>query len=138
MTAGRPSKFTQTVANEILNRLSAGESLRKICSEESMPSFQTVHTWLNSNTEFLDQYQRAREIQADVRADEVYDLPFDCEKSGLEASYTKLKMDGAKWAASKGNPKKYGDTTTLKGDKDNPLFPLATLLDERISKRETK
>lgn len=106
---GRSSDYTESVAKEICKRLASGQTLRAICRDESMPSAPTVYAWLVNNESFLKLYRESRTIQADIWAEEVRDLPYECEAAGLDASYTRLKMDGNKWAASKGNPTKYGD-----------------------------
>ena len=49
----------------IIEGICAGESLRKICKAPGMPNRATVHRWLLSDTDFCDQYARAREIQAE-------------------------------------------------------------------------
>jgi len=106
---GRSSEYTEEMGILICERLAAGESLRSICRDESMPSAATIYAWLVRNESFLKLYRESRDIQADLWAEEVRDLPYECEALGLDAAYTKLKMDGNKWAASKGNPTKYGD-----------------------------
>ncbi|HET6608852.1 MAG TPA: terminase small subunit, partial [Rhodopila sp.] len=67
---GRPSSFTQEVADAICVRLMDGESLREICAEEEMPDRVTVYRWLQSSEAFRNQYAHARDVQADTYADE--------------------------------------------------------------------
>jgi hypothetical protein len=43
---GRPSTYSFERAEFICERLAYGESLRQICSDESMPSRRTVFQWL--------------------------------------------------------------------------------------------
>src|SRR5262249_23209911 len=57
---GRPSTFTQTVADELCRRLADGETLRAICRDPGMPGKTTVMQWLAEQPEFRDQYARAR------------------------------------------------------------------------------
>jgi hypothetical protein len=102
---GRPSRFTQAIADEICERLSRGESLRTICEDDHMPGRATVHRWLGESKAFQDQYARAREIQADYYADRIVDDAM----VATDAQIGRLRMDALKWAASKLAPKKYGD-----------------------------
>lgn len=102
---GRPSKFTQTVADEICERIAQGESLRKICDDKHMPAAKTVDRWLADGGEFCQQYARARERQADHFAEELIEIA-DTES---DASKARNRIDARKWAASKLAPKKYGD-----------------------------
>lgn len=131
----RPTDYNPEIALIICSRISEGETLRAICREPGMPTRQTIFTWTDKHKEFLDQYRRAREFQADAHADEVRDLPYECEALGLDASYTKLKMDGCKWSSSKGNPKKYGDRTIHAGDEESPVVIKNTVDDSEVLKR---
>lgn len=124
MTAGRPSDFTQEIADTICERIADGESLRSICNGEDMPNKATVFRWLAGNDTFRDQYARARETQADALFDEILaiaDTPQIGEKrkvkedGGVEVStgdmieHRRLQVDARKWMAGKLRPKKYGD-----------------------------
>lgn len=129
---GRPSSFTQEIADLICERLADGESLRSICSGENMPSRTTVFRWLPENQTFRDQYARAREAQADLLADEILEIADDSagdkiKLHGIEVlnseyvQRSRLRIDARKWIASKLAPKKYGDKLELAGDKESPL-----------------
>lgn len=76
---GRPSIFSTSVVSEICVRIAAGESLRRVCKTERMPAFCTVMRWLaeDEHKGFRDQYARARELQADLLADEVLEIADD-------------------------------------------------------------
>jgi hypothetical protein len=120
---GRPSTFTQAIADEICERLAEGESLRAICAGDDMPNKATVFKWLIADKAFSDQYARAREAQADALADEIVyiaDTPQIGQKSvskatGLEITeadmieHRRLQVDARKWMTGKLAPKKYGD-----------------------------
>lgn len=130
MTAGRPSEYSDEVADVICNRLVEGESLRRICMGDDMPSAAAVFRWLASNERFREQYACAREAQADTYADEIVDIADDGandymgedEKyNGDAVARSKLRVDARKWVASKLKPKKYGDKQLVGSDPDNPL-----------------
>lgn len=70
---GRPSIYTPELADAILDRLAAGESLRQVCTAESMPDRSTVLRWLTRHEDFQARYQRAREVQADAWLDAIAD-----------------------------------------------------------------
>ena len=103
--AGRPSKFTQELADTICERIMNGESLRSIVSDEGMPTRSTVHKWLDENKLFSDQYARAKDNQADTLADEIMFIADNAE----DVQKARLQVDTRKWIASKLKPKKYGD-----------------------------
>ena len=116
---GRPSKFSQEIADRICVELSKGKSLRKICEADDMPEDTSVRRWLakEENTAFRLQYARARQEQADHYADEIIDIS-DTEEDPQKA---KVRIDARKWVASKLKPKKYSERMMLAGDEENPL-----------------
>jgi hypothetical protein len=135
---GRPSSFTQEVADAICVRLMDGESLREICASEEMPDRVTVYRWLQSSEAFRNQYAHARDVQADTYADETKAIADDgsndwMEKFGKDGesigwqvngeavARSRLRLDQRKWHASKLAPKRYGDRVDLGGVADAPL-----------------
>ena len=134
---GRPSSFTQEVADYICTELGKGRSLRKILQEDGMPSYQTVYSWLAAHPHFLDQYTRAREEQAETLADEIVDIADETpemnpiidrngeliriEMHSAYLQWQKQRIEARKWTAAKLRPKKYGDRVTMAGDAEAPL-----------------
>ena len=132
---GRPSIYSDGLAHEICKRLGDGESLRKICQSEGMPDKATVMNWLTTKPDFLDQYARAREIQAETQFDEIIDivdqppeLSYVTGKNGelvevkFDATYVawmKLRVDTRKWTAARMS-RKYNERITPAEDKNDP------------------
>ncbi len=110
---GRPSKYSDEMAEEICEKIANGRSLRSICAEDGMPTTSTVCKWLIENKEFSEQYARAREKQADYFAEEIIEIADSAEAESAAVSKAKLQIDARKWAASKIAPKKYGDKAEL-------------------------
>ena len=125
-SAGRPSSFTQEIADAMLARLSVGESLRSICEEDGFPSKVTVLHWLSANIEFRTQYSHAKELAAEAIAEELFEISDDgrndwmqrlafkgalpsWEPCGEHINRSRLRVDTRKWYLSKIMPKKYGD-----------------------------
>jgi len=73
-SGGRPSSYGTELADEICERLACGESLRTICADDGMPHRTTVIRWLARYESFCERYELARQIQADVWRDAIYDL----------------------------------------------------------------
>lgn len=133
---GRPEIWDQVIADRICAEISTScKSLRTICLDEGMPSVGTVLKWLREDKEnFLAQYTRAKEEQADFMAEEMIDIADDgtndtlhTDKGALEnkewTNRSKLRVETRKWIASKLKPKKYGDKVTqeLTGADGAPL-----------------
>ena len=116
---GRPSGYSEDVADTICQELMAGKSLRTICSMEGMPAASTVYSWLRQYPEFSQRYARAREVQADVLADEILEIA----DSDLDPNRARVMIDARKWLAGKLRPKKYGDRVELdhKVDGNQPM-----------------
>ena len=123
---GRPSTYTQELANKICAELAMGISLRSVCRDKDMPCIATVFNWFRTKEAFLEQYTRAKEESADALVEDMLDIADDStndymeqiDKDGNTEGYklngeniqrSKLRVDTRKWAASKLKPKKYGD-----------------------------
>ncbi|TJV42394.1 MAG: terminase small subunit protein [Mesorhizobium sp.] len=135
----RPSEFTQEIADAICQRLAEGNSLRSICLDEDMPAKSTVLSWLlkHEHAAFLDQYTRARELQADTHVDEMPDIADDgsndyITKTNADGSTyeqvnsehiqrSRLRIDTRKWIAERMRPKKYGSKVALTDGEGGPL-----------------
>lgn len=126
--------YDAEIAAVILTRIADGQSLRTICSDKDMPSRELVRRWLLDNPEFVGQYARARDEQADTYADEIAAIADERppmvgdtnHQAGESASadgntrmdsafvaWQRLRIDSRKWVASKLKPKKYADKLDL-------------------------
>jgi hypothetical protein len=151
---GRPTIFTQHIANVICMRIAEGESLREIVKTEGMPDRTTVYDWLLRDETFANQYTRAREEQADTLADEILaiadedpEINYIRDKHGNVVdikidsgyvAYQRQRIDSRKWIAMKLKPKKYGDKLALGGDAENPLELGNTMFGELLKNVELK
>lgn len=113
---GRPSKYSDEMAEKICEKIANGRSLRSICAEDGMPPMKTIYRWLEANEGFRHQYARAREKQADYFAEEIIEIADSAEAESAAVSKAKLQIDARKWAASKIAPKKYGEKLELDAD----------------------
>lgn len=78
---GRPSSYTQELADEIIELIRNGYSEREICKKRGMPSLKTLWNWKDKYPEFLHQSARARADSADFyndrrmkKAEELYEI----------------------------------------------------------------
>ncbi len=139
---GRPSLYTEALAAKICRRLAEGESLRAICADKAMPAISTVMGWLFNGKyeDFSEQYTRARQAQAELRADEIIDIADGAEHGASEAvQAARLRVDARKWVAAKLLPKKYGDKLQHTGEGGGPIRvrpDLSKLTDEELNALE--
>ena len=128
---GRPTKYSKPIIDEILIRIVEGESLNKILKDERLPCMATVFSWLTDDTkpEFLDKYNKAKELQAEYYADELIDIADDAANdyqdkvlatgevvqivNSEHIQRSRLRVDTRKWVAAKLLPKRYGDKQEL-------------------------
>ena len=66
---GRPSTYTQEIADKIIDLIEQGYSERKIAQMEGMPGSSTIQNWKDTHPDFLERSARARKKSADVYND---------------------------------------------------------------------
>lgn len=104
--------------DRILEGLADGRSLRSICREDGMPSVSTVMRWLGQDTDWQEQYTRARAAGDDAMAEDIQDI---ADSEDLDPNDRRVRIDARKWLLGKRQPKKYGEKVTHAGDTENPL-----------------
>jgi hypothetical protein len=141
LSLGRPSGFSQEIADQVCEALAEGKSVRTICRQPWAPDMRTIFRWLDRFDEFRQQYARACEMRADAIFEEALEIADTCllgEKRVVEGKGDKqtvtlttadmversrLQVETRKWFLSKLMPKKYGDkqetqVTVINGDPD--------------------
>ncbi|MFD2677004.1 terminase small subunit protein [Camelimonas lactis] len=140
---GRPTCYTQELADHICAELATGKSMRTVCRATDMPAMSTVFLWLRERRDFSEQYARAKVEAADALVEEIMDIADDAtndwmethDKDGNAVGYrlngehvqrSRLRIDARKWVAAKLKPKKYGERLDLdnSGQPSNPLAEL--------------
>lgn len=124
---GRPSIYSEELADTICSRLAGGETILRMCkNDENLPCEKTVYSWLMQPDKqyFLQSYHQAREIQAERMAEELIDIADDgindwmmredpnnpgYTVNGEHIQRSKLRVDTRKWVSARLLPKKYGD-----------------------------
>jgi hypothetical protein len=110
---GRPTEYTQKVADRICEQIAQGYSLRGIVSfDPHVPGRATVHRWLRENPEFRDQYAQAQER----RADAYFDMALEVACYEPDVQRARLIVDTLKWSAGRLSPKRYGRHVPSEGD----------------------
>lgn len=120
-----PVKYSPKLAAAVCERIAAGESLRAVCAEPGMPSFQAFLRWTADNRDGLRAlYSIALDMRAQYFADEIVELADRVEIgtrtkvrtdgvveqiTGDMVERSRLRVDARKWVASRLAPKRYGD-----------------------------
>lgn len=128
----------ETSLETILLRVENGEAIRTILKEKGMPSSKTFYEWLDSDELKVKRYARATTLRAKDIFEEMLEIADDSSSDMLstergemgnmvKVQRDKLRIDTRKWALSKLEPKKYGDSVKLTGDADNPIQSKLTI-----------
>lgn len=127
------------IINELCKRVSCGEYVSKICEAPGMPPKSTFYYWLVKYPEVREKYESARLNRIETKEEEFRELieKSPSDKGSLKKLELQLKVE--MWMMEKINPLKYGQKTTLQGDKNNPItISVASALDERIAARNAR
>ena len=115
---GRPSGYTPEIGEKICSRIAEGESIRSIVKDKEMPSSSMIFRWLldENKKSFRDQYEIARNIQAETMFEELIEI---ADRQEQDVMRDRLRVDTRKWYLSKVLPKKFGEKLdfTTGGDK---------------------
>lgn len=141
---GRPSIYSQGLADKVCEKIAEGYSMRSVCAFEGLPSISTVFKWIRENKEFAQQYARATEERTEAMSEEILDIADDGSNDFMvitkgKGSYevenkevtnrSRLRVDTRKWLMSKMKPKKYGDKLDLTSDGKALPTPLLAHID---------
>lgn len=141
---GRPSRYTDEIAAEILSRIAKGETLRSICREDHMPSWNTVYAWRESVPGFSERLARARDDGEEAIAQECMEIADSAKNDWMEThgqddvgyklngehvQRSKLRIETRLKLLAIWNPKKWGAKVDLNHGVQ-PENPLAKLLEQ--------
>jgi len=135
---GRPSAYSDKIADAICERMLEGESLMKICSSDQMPSRASVYRWFDARPDFEARCARAREGLADYLLDRIEQMADATTEENVQSQ--KVKISTAQWRAMKMAPRIYGDRsrTELTGADGGPINIKATTIDARQLEPEAR
>jgi hypothetical protein len=100
-----PSRF----ADEIIEAISNGESLRAWCRVKGRPTFTTVYDWISKDEQFALRFKEARRRGFDAIADECKVIASSQPNDQLDLNWKKLQIDTALRLLGKWDPSRYGD-----------------------------
>lgn len=144
---GRPTKYTQELADSICKEIAIGRSIRSVCLADDMPDVTTVFKWIREKPEFSLQYARACDERTESQQEILIEMgdeaikhaeTADSRAANAVVSAYKLKADNLKWSMSKMKPKKYGDKLDLTSDGEKIAVMPAELYAKRNTSSGTK
>jgi len=110
---GRPVEpVPQDIADELVEWISEGKTLRQFARQAGKPSYSTIYAWMKKDAALSERIACARESGQDAIAEECLEIIDTAQDANLGKArvWTRLQLL-AKW-----NPKKYGDTMKHTGE----------------------
>ena len=129
----RPSIFTEELAKDICARIAEGESVRSIARDNEMPTASTIFKWRLDIDTFSEQYDNAKDIGLEVRAEEIEEIA----EEHKDVQRAKLIIDTKKWNMSKLKPKRFGDKMDVTSDGKALPTPILNYVHSDNSNKET-
>jgi hypothetical protein len=147
--------YTEDLATEICERISAGELLINICRDTHMPTVRRCSAWLKSEADFQALYNIAIADRLTIFEEEVISIADDAArdmKEIMKAGKKIMVQDAEVIARAKlrvevrfrhlkaGRPQKWGDSTTLitKSEDENIAEMPLSELEKKIAELEHK
>ncbi len=137
-----PTKRTKEIEQEILSRLSKGETLSEICRDAHMPSVQSYREWCRSDKTLEIAHGKARDDGFDAIAEECLRIAEDGANdwmtknagdatgwlmNGEHVQRSKLRVETRLKLLAKWDPRRYGDKTQVTGDGGGPVLGTLTV-----------
>lgn len=129
---GGQTKYSEALFKAICFDISTSSRGTKHICESHGITYPTLYNWINNDEELFKQYARAKDMQADMLAEEIISIADDGSNDTVETfdkngnpieienkewtNRSKLRVDARKWVASKLKPRKYGDKVDLTTD----------------------
>lgn len=119
MTARAKGHYVKRTGDLICEQIALGKTLQQALDKVGYlaPTIARFWRWLEDFPEFRDQYERARQLSADMNADrmqEIGEKVIDPGNVKAAAAY-KVYIEVLKWNAEMRNAAKYGKNREVKG-----------------------
>lgn len=126
--------YSPELAEKVCLLLVEGNTVAEIERMEGMPSARSIWRWAWKHPDFYEALDKAREFGAHAMNYKLLQRIEDSELTPGALIKLKILTDQYRWFIGKLNQRKYGERTTIAGDKDNPLtLNIASALDARIA-----
>ena len=117
---GRPPEAVPgDIAEELVEWISQGKTLREYCRQPGKPAWRTVYAWMEKDVDFYARIAHARELGHDAIAEETLEIIDTFPMEAVSDSGSRLDSGHVAWLKNrveqrmkllaKWNPKKYGD-----------------------------
>ena len=130
--------YKPEIVGKICELVATGSNLNQIENLDGMPDAATVYLWLVRYPEFKERYEAARLARLETYEDEQERKILATKPDMAELKKLEIWLKKQWLFMEKLNPKKYGQSSTIRGDKDSPLtVNIAAALDHAIAQHAT-
>jgi hypothetical protein len=107
---GRPVQpVPRETADEIVEWIEQGKTLRDYCRQPGKPHYNTVYQWLDKDEEFNVRFVRAREVGYEALAQECQAIADENCLDQVDVGRNRLRVETRLKLLAKWWPQKYGD-----------------------------
>lgn len=111
---GSLSSYSPERGEAVCARIAAGESVLSIGADPAMPCAVTIYNWVRREAGFLEMYEQARSVAADLMFDLAWDIALETTEETVRAD--RLRIQTLRWKTAMQAPKKYGVRRPLTPD----------------------
>ena len=116
---GRPTTYTDKLAERIIERIMSGESVADIVKDPAMPANSTLYKWLAEKRTFSESYAHALEFRTHLKAEQRHsileDAMLELAQGNMPEGFNfnvwgnlvKEKIRAIEWDAERLAPRKY-------------------------------
>ena len=104
---GRPSKYSEALADRICEAMINGRDLMSICNSSGFPDRKSVYRWAAQYPDFAARLESAREALGDLAAYEIGRIAANCTPESAVSD--RVKLAALQWRASRLAPRKYSE-----------------------------
>ena len=133
---GRPSAYTEEIADIICERMINGENISQICADPMMPSRAAIYRWRASHPDFDARCARAREALAEFLLDKIEAMADETTEANVNSQ--RLKISTAQWRAEKMAPRIYGPRVNTEISGSATVNVQQTTIDVRLLSPEAR
>lgn len=133
---GRPSTYSDEIADIICDRMINGENFSQICADPMMPSRAALYRWRAARPDFDARCARAREALADFLLDKIEAMAEATTEENYQSQ--KVKISTAQWRAEKMAPRTLGPRVNTEITGGATVHVQHTTVDVRVLSPEAR
>ena len=104
---GRPSKYSEALADQIIDAMISGDDLVAMCKRPGFPDRKSVYRWAAQYPDFAARLEQAREALGDLAAYEIGRIAAHCTPETAAAD--RVRLAALQWRASRLAPRRYAE-----------------------------